>query len=53
VPGTRPIRGHDLIGAVRQAVGQWLACAAIGSTVLQVGELVKVVLCTRARQRSG
>jgi Ca2+-transporting ATPase len=29
--------------------GQWLACAAVGSTILWLGELLKVVL--RARQR--
>jgi Ca2+-transporting ATPase len=32
-------------------VGQWLACAAIGSAVLWVGELVKVVLRHRASRR--
>jgi hypothetical protein len=48
-----PSTASDLIAAVRQAAGQWLACAAIGSTVLQVGELVKIVPHTRARQRSG
>ncbi len=31
--------------------GQWLVCAAVGSTVLWVGELVKVVLRVRARRR--
>jgi P-type Ca2+ transporter type 2C len=29
--------------------GQWLICAAVGSTILWAGELVKIVI--RARQR--
>lgn len=31
--------------------GQWLACAAVGSTALWVGELVKIVLRGRDRRR--
>jgi P-type Ca2+ transporter type 2C len=31
---------------------QWLACAAIGSTILWIGELVKIVLRARARRRA-
>lgn len=32
--------------------GQWLVCAAIGSAILWVGELLKLVLRGRARSRS-
>ena len=31
--------------------GQWLTCAAVGSTILCAGELVKFVLRTRDRNR--
>jgi Ca2+-transporting ATPase len=30
--------------------GQWLTCVAIGSAILWVGELVKIVLRARARR---
>jgi Ca2+-transporting ATPase len=33
--------------------GQWLACAAIGSTILWIGELVKIVLRAHIRRRAG
>jgi P-type Ca2+ transporter type 2C len=32
--------------------GQWLACAAVGSTILVVGEVVKAVVRARHRRRS-
>jgi P-type Ca2+ transporter type 2C len=31
--------------------GQWLACAAVGSTILWLGELLKIVLRARLRLR--
>jgi Ca2+-transporting ATPase len=32
--------------------GQWLVCAAVGSTILWAGELLKIVLRARGRFRS-
>jgi Ca2+-transporting ATPase len=32
--------------------GQWLVCAAVGSTILVVGEIVKAVVRARLRRRS-
>jgi Ca2+-transporting ATPase len=31
--------------------GQWLVCAAVGSTILWVGELVKILIRGRVRER--
>jgi Ca2+-transporting ATPase len=42
---------HGFFTTTDLTVGQWLACAAMGSTVLWVGELVKVVLRHRASRR--
>jgi Ca2+-transporting ATPase len=39
---------HGFFTTTDLTSGQWLACAAIGSAILWVGELVKIVL--RARQ---
>ena len=41
---------HQFFTTTDLTSGQWLACAAIGSAVLWVGELVKIVLRTRARR---
>ena len=40
---------HDFFSTTHLPSGQWLACAAIGSTILWVGELLKAVLRARAR----
>ena len=40
---------HGLFNTTDLTSGQWLACAAVGSTILFVGELLKAVL--RARRR--
>ena len=39
---------HQFFTTTDLTSGQWLACAAIGSAVLWVGELVKIVLRARA-----
>ena len=41
---------HQFFTTTDLTSGQWLACAAIGSAVLWVGELVKIVLRARARR---
>jgi P-type Ca2+ transporter type 2C len=41
---------HSFFTTTDLTSGQWLACAAIGSAVLWVGELVKIVLRTRTRR---
>jgi P-type Ca2+ transporter type 2C len=43
---------HDFFTTTDLTSGQWLACAAIGVTILGVGELVKIVLRSRKRQAS-
>jgi P-type Ca2+ transporter type 2C len=43
---------HGFFTTTDLASGQWLACAATGSAVLWVGELVKIVLRARARRRA-
>ena len=42
---------HGFFTTTDLTSGQWLACAAVGSTILWVGELVKIVLRARQRQR--
>jgi Ca2+-transporting ATPase len=44
---------HEFFTTTDLTSGQWLACAAIGSAVLWVGELVKIVLRARARRATG
>jgi Ca2+-transporting ATPase len=44
---------HGVFTVTDLTSGQWLACLAIGSGVLWVGELVKVVLRARDRRRRG
>jgi Ca2+-transporting ATPase len=44
---------HTFMTVTDLTSGQWLACAAIGSTILWVGELVKIVLRARDRRRRG
>jgi P-type Ca2+ transporter type 2C len=44
---------HEFFTTTDLTSGQWLACAAIGSAVLWVGELVKIVLRARARRAAG
>ena len=41
---------HGFFTTTDLTSGQWLACAAIGSAILWVGELVKIVLRARARK---
>jgi P-type Ca2+ transporter type 2C len=41
---------HGFFTVTDLTSGQWLACAGVGSTVLWLGELVKVVLRARARR---
>jgi Ca2+-transporting ATPase len=41
---------HSFFTTTDLTSGQWLTCAAIGSAVLWVGELVKIVLRARARR---
>jgi P-type Ca2+ transporter type 2C len=41
---------HGFFTVTDLTSGQWLACAAVGSAVLWVGEFVKIVLRARARQ---
>ena len=43
---------HGFMTTTDLTSGQWLACAAIGSTILWVGELVKIVLRARTRRAS-
>jgi P-type Ca2+ transporter type 2C len=40
---------HGFFATTDLTSGQWLAAVAIGSTVLWVGELVKIVLRARTR----
>jgi Ca2+-transporting ATPase len=42
---------HEFMTTTDLTSGQWLACAAIGSVALWVGELVKIVLRARDRHR--
>jgi P-type Ca2+ transporter type 2C len=44
---------HGFFTTTDLALVQWLACAAIGSTILWFGELVKLVLGTRAARAAG
>ena len=41
---------HTFFTTTDLTSGQWLACAAVSSTILWVFELVKLVLRTRARR---
>ena len=41
---------HGLFATTDLASGQWLVCAAVGSTILIAGELVKGALRSRARR---
>jgi Ca2+-transporting ATPase len=41
---------HGFFTTTDLTSAQWLACAAIGSTVLWVGELVKIFLRARGRR---
>ena len=43
---------HDFFTTTDLTGGQWLTCAAVGSSILWAGELVKVVLRARARSVS-
>jgi Ca2+-transporting ATPase len=47
VPGLQ-----DFFSTTHLTTGQWLAAAAVGSSVLWLGELVKLVLRSRARRRT-
>jgi Ca2+-transporting ATPase len=40
---------HGLFHTVDLTSGQWLACTAVGATILLVGEVLKAIL--RARRR--
>ena len=42
---------HGFFTTTDLTSGQWLACAAIGSAALWVGELVKIVRRARDRRR--
>ena len=44
---------HGFFTTTDLTSGQWLTCAAIGSAVLWVGELIKIVLRARARRAAG
>jgi P-type Ca2+ transporter type 2C len=44
---------HGFFTTADLTSGQWLACAAIGSSILWAGELVKLVLRAHARRRAG
>jgi P-type Ca2+ transporter type 2C len=41
---------HGFFTTTDLTSGQWLACAAIGSAVLWMGELLKIILRARARR---
>jgi Ca2+-transporting ATPase len=41
---------HGLFATTDLTSGQWLVCAAVGSTILIAGELVKGALRSRARR---
>ncbi len=41
---------HGLFTTADLTSGQWLACAAVGSTILWTGELVKIILRARSRR---
>ena len=41
---------HDFFTTTDLTSGQWLACMAVGSAVLWIGEFVKIVLRARARR---
>jgi Ca2+-transporting ATPase len=41
---------HGFMTTTDLTSGQWLACVAIGSAILWIGELVKIVLRARARR---
>jgi P-type Ca2+ transporter type 2C len=43
---------HGIFTTTNLTSGQWLACVAIGSVILWVGELVKWAMRLRARRRS-
>ena len=42
---------HEFFTTTDLTSGQWLTCAAIGSTILWAGEMVKIVLRARARRQ--
>lgn len=42
---------HGFFTTTDLALGQWLACAAVGTSILMVGELVKAIIRTRDRRR--
>ncbi|HEY6650116.1 MAG TPA: cation transporting ATPase C-terminal domain-containing protein, partial [Mycobacterium sp.] len=42
---------HGFFTVTDLTSGEWLACAAVSSTILWAGELVKIVLRARARRR--
>jgi P-type Ca2+ transporter type 2C len=44
---------HQVFNTQDLTSWQWLVCAAVGSTILWAGEIVKIVLRARARKRSG
>jgi Ca2+-transporting ATPase len=41
---------HGLFTTTDLTSGQWLACAAVGTTILILGELIKGVLRGQARR---
>jgi Ca2+-transporting ATPase len=41
---------HQFFTTTELTSGQWLACAAVGSTILWVGELVKILIRARVRK---
>jgi P-type Ca2+ transporter type 2C len=41
---------HGFFTTTDLTSGQWLTCAAIGSTILWIGELVKIIVRARARR---
>jgi Ca2+-transporting ATPase len=43
---------HAFFNTTSLTSGQWLACAAVGSTILLAGEVVKTVLRARALRRT-
>ena len=43
---------HGLFNTTDLTSGQWLACTAVASTILLVGEVLKTVLRARRRRAS-
>ena len=41
---------HGFMSTTDLTSGQWLVCVAVGSAILWVGELVKIVLRARANR---